>query len=261
MTNAPTEQSASPIIPAEVVVLISAESEWRAVRAYFPASVAQQSPFGEWFATPLEVAGRAMPVVFVQGGWGKIAAAASTQYAIDRWAPSLVVNLGTCGGFAGLIERGEVVLADRTVVYDIIERMGDPEAAIASYATDLDLTWLGDDFPQPVRRGLLVSGDADLDPAGIAALHARFGAVAGDWESGAIAYIAARNGVRCLILRGVSDLVSDAGGEAYDGTMQAFHEGAATVLGGLLRGLPGWLGQVKRRAIETAPARVGYGTS
>jgi adenosylhomocysteine nucleosidase len=227
------------------VVLISAESEWRAVRSAFPAGIARPSPFGEWFAVPLEVAGEALPVVFAQGGWGKIAAAASTQYAIDRWSPSLVVNLGTCGGFAGLIERGEVVLAERTVVYDIIERMGDPDAAIAAYTTDLDLTWLGDDLPQPVRRGLLVSGDADLDPAGIAALHARFGAIAGDWESGAIAHITARNGVRCLILRGVSDLVSDAGGEAYDGTMRAFAAGASVVMAGLLRGLSGWLARAR----------------
>lgn len=223
------------------VVLISATSEWRAVRASYPASTPHPSPFGEWFAVSLAVAGRAMPIVFAQGGWGKIAAAASTQYAIDRWAPPLVINLGTCGGFHGLIERGTIVLAERTVVYDIIERMGDPEAAIAAYATDLDLAWLGDDLPHPVRRGLLVSGDADLDPAAITDLHTRFGAVAGDWESGAIAHIAARNNVRCLILRGVSDLVSADGGEAYDGTLHAFDASAGAIMNTLLQTLPEWL--------------------
>ena len=39
-----------------------------------------------------------------------------------------------------------------------------------------------------------------------------------DWESGAIAWVAARNQTRCLILRGVTDLVGEAGDEAYDGT-------------------------------------------
>jgi adenosylhomocysteine nucleosidase len=225
----------------EAVILISATAEWRAVRARFPDSLSQRSPFGEWFGVGLEVAGRTTPIVFVQGGWGKIAAAASTQYAIDRWSPPLLVNLGTCGGFHGLIERGAIILAERTVVYDIIERMGDPEAAIAAYTTDLDLTWLEGPYPQPVRRGLLVSGDADLDPAALTGLNARFGAVAGDWESGAIAHIAARNGVRCLILRGVSDLVSETGGDAYDGTLQAFHDGAGAVMDTLLQTLPEWL--------------------
>ncbi|RPI83169.1 MAG: hypothetical protein EHM41_16570 [Chloroflexi bacterium] len=45
---------------------------------------------------------------------GKISAAASTQYIIDRWNPDLLINLGTCGGFEGCIERGAVVLVEKT---------------------------------------------------------------------------------------------------------------------------------------------------
>ena len=48
---------------------------------------------------------------------------------IGRWCPDLLVNLGTGGGFAGLIVPGEIVLADRTVVYDIVDQMGDPDEA------------------------------------------------------------------------------------------------------------------------------------
>ena len=69
----------------------------------------------------------------------------------------------------------------------------------------------------------------------------RYDAVAGDWESGAIAYVAARNGVRCLILRGVTDLVGPDGGEAYDGEVAFFHERAPVVMGRLLDQLPAWL--------------------
>jgi nucleoside phosphorylase len=68
-------------------------------------------------------------VLFFWGGWGKIAAAGSTQYVIDRWRPQLLVNLGTCGGFDGAIERDMVVLAIKTVVYDIVEQMGHHEDA------------------------------------------------------------------------------------------------------------------------------------
>ena len=55
-----------------------------------------------------------------------------------------------------------------------------------------DLTWLGAPDPSPVRRVALVSADRDLLPEEIPVLAARFGAVAGDWESGAIAWVAAR---------------------------------------------------------------------
>lgn len=220
-----------------IVVLISADAEWRVVRNLMSHVSPQRAPFGEWFET-----GEA---IFLHGGWGKIAAAASTQYAIDRWGPELLVNLGTCGGFAGHIQRGEVILVERTLVHDIVERMGDPQEALGWYATDLDLTWLGTP-PTPVQRGLLISADADLDPADIERLHTTHGAVAGDWESGAIAWVAVRNGVRCLILRGVSDIVGPQGGEAYGAGRDSFAAGTELVMRHLLAVLPAWLSVATR---------------
>ncbi len=227
-----------------IIVLISANVEWRAVKAIFPYAEYQTSPFGEWFVTELHVSRRTRHVLFIHGGWGKIAAAASTQYAIDRWQPDLLVNLGTCGGFAGEIEKGEIILAEKTIVYDIIEQMGDYDEHIAHYTTDIDLDWLGgaETYPHKVRRTLLVSADRDLIVAEIPQLKEKYGAVAGDWESGAIAWVAARNGVPCLILRGVTDLVGAEGGEAYDGNFDVFVDGAQQVMGRLVESLPGWVG-------------------
>jgi adenosylhomocysteine nucleosidase len=68
----------------------------------------------------------------------------------------------------------------------------------------------------------------------------RYAAAAADWESGAIAWVAQRNSVPCLILRGVSDLVSAEGGEAYN-AVEVFHDGARRVMEPMLRALPGWL--------------------
>ena len=228
------------------VVLISAETEWQAVRALFPAADLHASPYGEWFETPLpasEAGSSAHRPIFFHGGWGKIAAAGSTQYAIDRWQPALLVNLGTCGGFAGQVHKGEILLVERTVVYDIIEQMGDFDAHIAHYSTDIDLSWLELPYPQPVRRTLLVSGDRDLLVADIPELARRYGAVAGDWESGAIAWVAARQGVRLLILRGVSDVVGESGSAAY-GDLSYFQRSAAEIIERLITSLPGWLSRL-----------------
>ena len=225
------------------VVLVSADAEWQALRSLFPTIEAFPTPLGEWFTAGLPEGPIIHPVLFFHGGWGKIAAAASTQYVIGRWQPDLLVNLGTCGGFVGLIEPGEVVLADRTVVYDIVEQMGDPDEAVAHYATDLDLDWLGDDHPHPVRRTVLVSGDRDLVREEIRELAARFEAVAGDWESGAIAWVAARHGTRCLILRGVTDLVSDMTGDAYEGNLNVWIEATEGMMRLLVEQLPAWIGR------------------
>lgn len=220
----------------KIVVLISANAEWRAIKQLFPGAQPQPTQMGESFLADLG-SGR---VCFFHGGWGKISAAATAQYVIDHLAPDLLVNLGTCGGFAGRIERGAVILVERTIVYDIIEQMSDPAEAIEHYTTDLDLSWLPQPYPHPVQRGLLVSADRDIVVGDIPGLIAKYGAVAADWESGPIAWVAKRNGVRCLILRGVTDLVGANGGEAY-GNLALFHERTKKVMGELIEQLPDWL--------------------
>ena len=96
----------------------------------------------------------------------------------------------------GAIEKGTIVLAERTIVYDIIEQMLDADDAISHYTTDIDLSWLGAPYPQEVYRTLLVSGDRDLVVEEIPVLKAKYGAVVGDWESGAIAWVASQNKTR-----------------------------------------------------------------
>jgi adenosylhomocysteine nucleosidase len=227
-------------------VIVSANAEWAVVRELFPGETYERSPFGEYFVRGIRLPdGSSRRVLVFHGGWGKVAAAASTQYVIDRFAPSLLINFGTCGGFEGAIGRGDVVMAKRTVIYDIIERMGDPEGAIRDFSTDIDLTWLTGKPPLKVVRGTLVSADQDLDPAAIAGLRQKYGAAAGDWESGAIAYVAARNDKQVLILRGVTDLVNARGGEAY-GKIEVFQAAPQSVMKRLFESLPGWLESTER---------------
>lgn len=47
------------------------------------------------------------------------------------------------------------------LVHDIVELMGDLDIP-ACYASSLDLSWLADPLPFPVRRGLIDSADGDL---------------------------------------------------------------------------------------------------
>jgi adenosylhomocysteine nucleosidase len=233
--------------PGLTAVIVSANAEWRVVRAEYPGEKYEKSPYGEYFVKEIKTPdGAAHPVLFFQGGWGKVSAAASAQYVIDRWTPEAIINLGTCGGFQGAIERDTIVLAERTVPYDIIERMGDPDEAIQEMATTIDLSWMKGPLPRGVIRGILVSGDQDLDPTALPRLRKKYGAAAGDWESGAIAYVAARNSIRLLILRGVTDLVHPAGGEAY-GNIELFQRRTRTIMTRLFAELPFWLDKIDGR--------------
>ena len=209
-----------------IVVVISANAEWKPVKEALGPARIERSPYGEFFTHT--IAGE--PVLFLHGGWGKVDAAASAEYAIGRWRPRLLVNLGTCGGIQGRMERLERLLVNRTVVYDIHEAMGDSSEAIAAYSTDIDLTWLGEGFPLRHRRAALYSADRDLVPSGVADLTRRFpDAVAADWESASIARVAGRHRTRVLILRAASDLVSEKHGEAA-GNLPLFQDNAAKVM-------------------------------
>lgn len=217
----------------KTVVLISANAEWRSIKPLFPqATTIHVSPVGEWFDTK--------NATFFHGGWGKISAAATAQYVIDHFQPDLLVNLGTCGGFEGRIETGTIILVEKTIVYDILEQMGDADEAIEHYSTEIDLSWLEGRHPPSAVRGLMVSGDRDIVVEDIPRLIEKYGAVAADWESGPIAWVANKNRVRCLILRGVSDLVGGKGGEAY-GKLELFQQRTAEIMQRLVGQLNNWI--------------------
>jgi adenosylhomocysteine nucleosidase len=206
--------AALPASGLRYAVLVSADAEWRVVRPLFASATVAASPYGEYLFADV---GRER-VLFFHGGWGKVAAAGSTQYVIDRFHPARMINLGTCGGVEGRIRRFEVAIVEKAVIYDIAEAMGDSKEAIADYSTTLPLPAR---LPVAAVKVTMYSGDRDLTAADLRALEPMYRPVVADWESGTIAWVAHRNSTPLLILRGVSDLVSPEKMEA-EGNLQLF---------------------------------------
>ena len=225
-----------------IVVIISANSEWRAELEVLDPVSRLPNPYSEHFFS--EVNGEA--VVFIHGGWGKISAAATAQYAIDTWHPRLIINLGTCGGLAGAITAGETILVNETVVYDIYERMSDPAQALHFYTTALDLSFIFLPYPMTVRVGRIASADQDIDPALVKTLREQFHVAAADWESGSIAWVSQHNSTPCLILRTVSDIVNETEGEIYFDNAAQFRERSRTIMQKLIESLPEWIEKINK---------------
>jgi len=211
-----------------IAVIISAGAEWREIVSILKPPSVQKYPYGEFFSG---APGReySKNIIFFHGGVGKISAAGSAQYIIDKFAPELLINIGTCGGFAGSVNKGDIIMADETIVYDIYDSMEGSETTLKRYITKIDVHGWKELFEDGVIVHKLISADRDLIPSEVETLKNRFGAVAGDWESGAIAYAASKNSVKLLILKGVSDIVSRHGGDAY-GDMGSFYDGTAVVM-------------------------------
>jgi adenosylhomocysteine nucleosidase len=219
-----------------IVVIVSADGEWRATTPLFPNAKINNSPLGEWFTTL--VAGE--EVIVYHGGWGKEHAAASTEYIIEKWHPDLVINFGTCGGFKGQVNRFDHVLVEKAITYDFISLIGPPDEGIKKFTTEIDLGWVKKP-PTTVKRVHILSGDRDLIPEDIPRLREKFNGMVNDYESAPTAWVCARNNTRVLILRGVSDLVDKSGGEAYDGTATAWFEATKKVMSSLFTVLPEWV--------------------
>ena len=158
-----------PIDP--VVILVSANGEWQSVLSILKPKSVAETPLGECFLHQVE----AENLLFFHSGWGKTRSAAATQNLIDKYAPGLLINLGTCGGLEGLAHVGEILLADSTVMYDILERMSDPDEAIDFYRATLDLSWLPKDMPENTRVARLASADQDIDHRNYYLLRDKFG--------------------------------------------------------------------------------------
>jgi adenosylhomocysteine nucleosidase len=222
----------------KIVVIISADAEWAGVKPLFPDARMSQFTYGEYFQTGINN----MPVSFFHAGWGKTASAAAFQHILDKYNPDLTINLGTCGGLAGIVNQGDLILVERTFMYDIVELMGDMNIS-DYYASSLNLSWLAEPHPFPTRQGIIASADSDLPPDKISYLRSH-GAIAADWESAALAWVARKNNARLLILRMVSDIVSETGGEAY-GNIEIFQERTKTIMKQLIGQLSDWLKVVR----------------
>ena len=219
-----------------IVVIVSADGEWRATIPLFPKAKLKSSPLGEWFTT----SSGGEEVIVYHGGWGKVHAASSVEYVINTWHPDLIINFGTCGGFRGAIERFDTVLVKKAIVYDFVSLIGPPDEGIKKFTTDIDLTWVKKP-PTHVKPVTILSGDRDLVPEDIPKLKEKFGGMVNDYESAPIAWVCARNNAKVLILRGVSDLVDKSGGEVYDGTATLWFEATKRVMSDLFKVLPAWI--------------------
>jgi len=222
-----------------IAIVISAITEWVAVKDVLAPKNIQVTPYGEFFDTTID----AWSMTFFHAGWGKTASAGGLQYVIDNYAPDLTVNLGTCGGFDGVVELDDIVLVTRTFIYDIVELMGNFGSVPDYYTSTLNLSWLPEPYPFPVRCGVMASADSDLQPEKIPQLKAQ-GAIAADWESAALAWVARKNGACLLILRAVSDLVNEQGSEAYN-NIELFRKRTTGILRRLIEQLPAWIAAIK----------------
>jgi len=184
-------------------IQVSSENEWLSLKSFFPNSKLSATPFGEAFTQNINNA----ECVFFHGGASKTSSAAACQFAIDKWHPIRHFIIGTAGGVAVHLKILDIVIANKTALYDIIYRMGEPYEFIPpEFIVNIDNSWF--DFsklPNNTLEGFIATADQDVDYDTRIKLQNE-NVLAADWESGAVALICQLNKIPCCIIRGISDI-------------------------------------------------------
>ncbi len=159
---------------------------------------------------------RGQDVVIGMAGVGKVNAAMCAQTMILKYAPELIINSGVAGSLSKRLDIGDIAVGTGVVEHDFdTTAVGDPPAFFNETS--------GEPFPcdpdaaaailraceaEGVRAvpAKLASGDQFISDADTKArLVQMFEAEACEMEAGAIAHVCFSNGVKCAVIRAISD--------------------------------------------------------
>lgn len=188
-----------------ICIHVCSRDEWVAAKKILDINIENVKlyPYGEYF----EHRFHNKDAVIYFSGATKTRSSGACQYAIDNWEPELLFVAGTSGGVGESLKKLDIVIADKTVQYDVIVKFGaEIEFFYSPMITPIDNGWINfEGISEKLHKGLVATADMDMSYENIHELR-KEGVLVADWESGAIAKIAELNGVKCCILRGVSDI-------------------------------------------------------
>ncbi len=167
-------------------------------------------------------------IYILQAGMGEIAASSGVQYLIAKCNVSYIVNFGVVGGLTADMKKQKICLVDRVVhyKYDCSEFLdmviGQVDGHDSIYLrTSESLVKSAMAALEDISLVTCCSGDKFISTAEEKQyLHETFGGDICDMESAGIVLTCEANGVRCLLMKAVSDGLSD-GAEGFFNELQS----------------------------------------
>ncbi len=185
-------------------------------------------------------------VVAAQCGIGKVNAAICTQTMILTYQPELVINSGVGGSLVRDLTFGDIAIANRLVQHDVdTSPLGDPIGLVSTinkiyFDCDEKAVRLINEIVNDMDGvsgmiGTIASGDqfiASSERKNFITEH--FNAISCEMEGGAIAQVCAVAGVRCAVIRAISDNADDESHMDYGQFVKMAAERSIEVLMSLL---------------------------
>lgn len=168
-----------------------------------------------------------LDLVVTTAGMGTVNAAAATQHLISRYGATTVIFSGIAGGLNPVLHIDDVVIGERLRYIDTdTSLIAESEPNLEEYTStpalvdiaeetlaEFGFTRLAADAPARSRRsgkgylrGTIATGNRFITGGALrTAVIEATAADCAEMEGAAVAHIAAKNGVDCLVLRAISD--------------------------------------------------------
>ena len=161
-------------------------------------------------------------IVLAKSGVGKVNAATTTQYIIDKYKPKYIINTGLAGSISPDLKAGDILIASKMVQHDFdITAFGTAKGYMNTdiepdkptlYYSDKNLIndFINKSKDKNIKEGTIATGDIFVSDKQIKNnIRKEFNADLVDMERAAIAQTAQRNNIPVIILRAVSDELND----------------------------------------------------
>ena len=162
-------------------------------------------------------------VVFVQSGIGKVNAAITATLLIEKFDVKIVIFSGVAGSLSKDLKVGDVVAGVDVVQHDVDAtafgyKMGQiPQMKQWAFESDKNLLEKVQNISHKVILGRILTGDQFISKKDVKIkLGKDFSALCVDMESGAVAQVCSRLNVKFLIIRSISDSITDESDMEYN---------------------------------------------
>lgn len=179
-------------------VLIASRAEWKVLLEIYNITeeYLEKYPYGEYYRTTFNN----KDIVFFRSGVRKINASASLQYMIDKFDFEKVINIGVAGASCEELNYGDILIPDGIIDYDFIVRDVNPEIK-EEHIMQIDVPEISLEH----NVGILGTSDKTLMSWKDFTYLGSNGILASDMEASAVLKICKVNGIKCIIIKGISD--------------------------------------------------------
>lgn len=179
-------------------ISIATKWEWDAALEYYGkrSEECNKYPFGEYFE--IEIGNASL--IFYSTNARKVNSAAANQWMICTYKLSKIIVIGTCAGIDPAYKPLDIVIPNRAVQYDCTVKEIEPLIK-QSFTVDIDLSNL--DFKY--YTGTIGTADKAVVMWDDYLELKNNNITVADTESAGVAYVCKKNGVACIIVKGISD--------------------------------------------------------